>query len=169
MAGRDKLVNYCKSVGYNLADDSLGSVFPLDLIIGVDNMYKFMYATNIQDNIYSVHSKIGTLLMGTFIGPPAAESNVCTTLHIGVESKDISIQEECQICGNLKPWASRNQIRLTGACPLKNLNQVYLFLTANILQICPGSQRRLSCLLIRQWPIGVCIRFGLAYVKTLKS
>ena len=89
MHGRSNVVKNLKKKGIILADDSLeDSYSEISIIIGIDNLHHFVYASKISENLYQVPSKFGTIIQGTVDGKNPNVS-VSTVLHINIESKNL--------------------------------------------------------------------------------
>ena len=65
MSGRSDLVDKLKLKGFILADSSNKEIFSdVEIIIGCDQYYKFVYCQPIMDDIYAVPSRLGSLVVG---------------------------------------------------------------------------------------------------------
>ena len=94
MVGRGKVINEVNKYKLNLADNACyDRINCLHLLIGVDNLYKFLHGNRVRDNIYEIPSKLGTVILGTFETPVEVSTscNVTTMLHIGTQNSDDSI------------------------------------------------------------------------------
>ena len=113
MNERGKITNYCKNIGYQLADVSNENSFSLGVIIGVDNMHKFIYGTHVCDNVFSLPSKLGTLLLGTFPRENLSQTSA-SVLHINaLDSQnfmdEISNMWKLEAVGIQEPTASEGE------------------------------------------------------------
>ena len=65
MSGRSDLVDKLKLKGFILADSSNKEIFSdVEIIIGCDQYYKFVYCQPIMDDIYAIPSRLGSLVVG---------------------------------------------------------------------------------------------------------
>ena len=93
MNGRSELIKKLKnSQNLDLADDSLGDVINnLELIVGMDNYYKFIDGNKLSDDLYQVSSNLGSIITGTI--PHATNSSTNSTiLNINVQSGGLDEQ-----------------------------------------------------------------------------
>ena len=82
MLGRSDVVKKLKSNGYNLADptDNSDLYFNVDLLIGVDNYFKFIHAQKIDEDLFMLPSKLGPLIAGNTPGISVMSTNAVTTV-----------------------------------------------------------------------------------------
>ena len=88
MPGRKQLLRELQTSALNLADKaSYDHLERLHIIIGTDNIYKFLYGNKLKENLYEIPSKLGTIVLGTYEPKivPAINCNVTTLLRVGVE------------------------------------------------------------------------------------
>ena len=93
MPGRDLAVRKLKKLGFTLSDPSESNVFSdLSIILGVDNVFKFLYADEISDSLFTLPSKLGTLIAGNVSCNTA--NTVTTVLKVAVFSPENNLDDE---------------------------------------------------------------------------
>ena len=65
MSGIEQEVKKVDFKGMTLADPEISDFSRLDVLIGVDNYYKFVYGNHISKGLYAIPSNVGSLLAGT--------------------------------------------------------------------------------------------------------
>ena len=78
----------------SLADDSTNDrIHNLELIIAMDNYYKFVYGKKLLDNIYEIPSNLGKIIAGTLPNNSMSDNTVCSSiLFISARSPNLDDQ-----------------------------------------------------------------------------
>lgn len=103
MPGRDQFLCSLDFAALGPADCELGDVCTnLNLLIGIDNYFKCIYAPKITDGVFMIQSRIGNILAGSIPCHAGAEESVSTVLRVGsVESDDENLNETMSKCWDL--------------------------------------------------------------------
>ena len=84
MPGRSRFVQQLQSRGITVANGSSGDLLPnLGMIVGVDNLFKFIVAERVSDSMYMLPSVFGNLLAGSIPQSHVSDTAVTTILHVG--------------------------------------------------------------------------------------
>ena len=83
MPGRKNIVQNLVQQGYALADNSESDDYSdLTILIGTDQMFKFVKFDKIDENLFSIPSEFGLLISGTILNK-SDNNTVTTVLHVG--------------------------------------------------------------------------------------
>ena len=104
MPGRNALTNKLIIDGINLADISKGDECQnLEIIVGIDNMFKFMLAQSVSDSMYILPSKLWNLVAGTIPYANGSDTSITTVLRISSnEDEDLSMDNMLKKCWDLE-------------------------------------------------------------------
>ena len=110
MPGRGKFVSSLSNSDLNLADngikDTMGSIH---LIIGGDSYHKFVPGNRVKDNVFSIDSNLGKILIGTIPNPDCSNNaTVSTVLRIGVNETEESLTKNIENLWNFDAIGIKN-------------------------------------------------------------
>ena len=95
LSGRSELVKTLNSQGLILADPTLDeNLSDLGILIGVDYFFKLLGASRLDDNIYGIQSKIGTIIGGTLVEKQVS-CNQITVLKLDTH-RECSLDDKLQ-------------------------------------------------------------------------
>lgn len=140
MIGRSMMAKELLQNGVMLADPTTNcDVYSdLNLLVGIDNYFKFVYAPKLCDDLYGIPSNVGTLIAGTIPSNQSSNKTVTTVLKVACISDDdtnLELQnlwnletigisepkcEDSQAIENFKNSVEYNDGKYTAALPWKN-------------------------------------------------
>ena len=91
MDGRGDIAKKLIEAGTKLADPSVNDAnYDLRILIGVDYMFDFMFATKISENVYGLPSKLGLLIAGRIDSTTNNSNEIVTTVLRVAENDHVS-------------------------------------------------------------------------------
>ena len=91
MPGRDKCLRSLGLSNSDLADKEYGDCCTnLNVLIGIDNYFKFMYGEQIHENVFVIPSRIGSVLAGSVACNGIVGESITTVLRLGATTHDDS-------------------------------------------------------------------------------
>ena len=115
--------------GFQLADISEGDICnDLEIILGIDYIFKFLLAQNVADNVCLLPSKLGNVVVGTVPPEKNPTTAITTVLRIGCsgidteDSSHVTMNESLRRCWDLE-IVGLNREEVSEDSVLRNFNE----------------------------------------------